>query len=211
MMNNSILTFLAALLSGCVTVNEQLLPKTSTPPPTTKGVVELKPGELVQQLNGEGQNRGILSGTSVLDAINTAFMTRWQDNGLISGYGKPGELPVKPTYTLTLSGTRNEDASILGAVFTGLTLYLIPSSSTLTYDMNADFTNHLSNKTYNVKFKNAVTTWQQLLLVPALPFAWLGSHHMMQDSADYLYSELKKQGAFDAPKEPVPSLTERPI
>ena len=60
-MDKAIVVWIFLVLSGCVTVNEQLLPKTNTPPPVTKAIVELKPGELVQQLNGEGQNRGSLS------------------------------------------------------------------------------------------------------------------------------------------------------
>ena len=73
---------------------------------------------------------------------------------------------------------------------------LLPSSSTLIYDLNLEFTNNHTQKHYTVKAKNAVTTWMQILLFPALPFSWIGSNNMLNDIADYSYDELRKQDAF---------------
>jgi len=57
---------LLIILTGCVTVNEEMLRKVSiSPPPKQTMTVEVKTGELIQKLNGEGQNRGVLSGTTV--------------------------------------------------------------------------------------------------------------------------------------------------
>lgn len=189
---------LLALLTGCMTINEGMLKKVSvTPPQNQTRIVEIKTGELVQQLNGKGDNRGVLSGTTVLNAVAKSMMIRWENKDIISDYGFPGDLKKEPDYTITLSGVRNEDGSIAGAVLSGLTLMLLPSSSTLTYDLNVDFVNHHTNKHYTVKAKNAVTTWMQLLLFPALPFSWIGSNNMLNDIADYSYDELRKQNAFD--------------
>ena len=158
--------------------------------------VEVKTGELIQKLNGEGQNRGVLSGTTVLNAIGKSMMMRWKNKDIIADYGFSGELKKEPDYTVTLSGVRNEDGSMIGAVLSGLTLMLIPSSSTLTYDLNLEFVNNHTHKHYTVKAKNAVTTWMQILLLPALPFSWIGSNNMINDIADYSYDDLSKQGAF---------------
>ncbi len=186
-----------SLLTGCVTVNEEMLQKVNIEEiQEQQKIVEIKTGELVQMLNGEGQNRGVMSGTTVLNALNTSMMERWKNKGIISDYLKTGELKERPDYTLTLSGVRNEDGSIPGAILSGLTLMIIPSSSTLTYDMQIDFVNNHTQKHYKVKAKNAVTTWMQILLLPVFPFSWIGSNNMINDIADYSYNELQKQGAF---------------
>ena len=74
---------------------------------------------------------------------------------------------------------------------------LIPSSSTLTYDLNLEFVNNHTQKHFTVKAKNGVTTWMQILLLPALPVSWIGANNMINDVADYTYDELRKQGAFN--------------
>jgi hypothetical protein len=192
------LAILFRVLTGCVSVNKEMLRQSQLPSSTPfKGVVEVKNGELVQKLNNEGANRGVLSGSTVIDSVSTSILARWKSNDLISDYGAPGNLKTEPDYTLSLSGIRNEDGSIAGAVLSGLTLMLIPTSSTLIYDLNAQFVNHHTHKAYNVPFKNGVTTYLQILLLPALPFSWIGGYNMLADMSDYLYSELSKQGAFN--------------
>ena len=198
-MKNIEITLLAVVvaLTGCVSVNEGMLRQVSISPPQNHAmIVEVKTGELIQKLNGEGQNRGVLSGTTVLNALGKSMMMRWKNKDIIADYGFSGDLEKEPDYTVTLSGVKNEDGSMFGAVLSGLTLMLIPSSATLTYDVNLEFINNHTKKHYTVKSKNAVTTWMQILLLPALPFSWIGSNNMINDIADYSYDELRKQGAF---------------
>jgi hypothetical protein len=196
-MRLSMLTALVVGLTGCVTVNKEMLRHSQLPSSAAyRGVVEVKNGDLVQKLNNEGTNRGVLSGATLIDAVSTAILKRWKGNDLISDYGSPGSLEKEPDYTLSLSGVRNEDSSIAGAIFSGLTLMLIPTSATLTYDLNAEFINNRTHKKYIVPFKNGVTTYTQILLLPVLPFSWIGSSNMLADMSDYLYAELSKQGAF---------------
>jgi hypothetical protein len=184
-------------LVGCVTVNEEMLRKVSVFPPQKPAMtVEVKTGDLIQTLNGEGQNRGVLSGTTVLKSVATSMMLRWKDKGIIADYAFPGDLKKEPDYTIILSGTKNEDSSILAAILSGLTFIIIPTSSTLTYDLNIEFINNHTQKHYIVKAKNAVTIWMQIFLLPAVPFSWIGSHNMVNDIADYSFDELQKQGAF---------------
>ena len=195
----------AATLSGCVTVNEQLLPKRSTPPPQAKGVVEFDVGEVKQLFNDEASPGGMVSTHTAVDSFGKGMLNRWKSTQLIDDYGHAGDLKSSPDYRLTLSGNVKEQGSILGAVATGLTLWVLPSSTTMTYELTARFTRVAGNQTYTVPIRNASTTWLQILLLPALPFGWMGSSHMIEDTADYLYSELHKQGAFDAKPRPVPA------
>jgi len=197
-MKQSVIIGIIVSLTGCMTVNEGMLRKVNVVPPQKQGMtVEIKTGELIQKLNGTGQNQGVFSGTTVLDGVGKSMMARWKSKDIIADYGSSGDLKKNPDYTLTLSGVRNEDGSMAGAVLSGLTLMLLPSSSTLTYDLNLDFVNNHTQKQYTVKAKNAVTTWMQILLLPALPFSWIGGSNMLNDIADYSYDELNKQGAFN--------------
>jgi hypothetical protein len=181
-----------------MTVNEGMLRKANiVTPQNNKVSIEVKTGTLIQKLNGTGRNEGLLSGTTVLNALNTSIMTRWKSKDLIADYGSTNDFKNKPDYTLTVSGEKNEDGSMTGAVLSGLTFMLIPATATVTYDLNFDFVNNHTNQHYSVTAKNAVTTWMQILLLPALPFSWIGSHNMLNDIADYTYDELQKQGAFN--------------
>ena len=202
---------IAAALSGCVTVNEQMLPKRSTPPPMVKGAVEYDVGEVRQLFNNESSPGGMVSTHTAVDSFGKGLLNRWKSNELIDYYGHAGDLKSSPTYRLTLSGDVKEQGSILGAVATGLTLWLLPSSSTMTYDLNARFTHLGRNQTYTVPIRNASTTWMQIFLLPALPFGWMGANQMIEDTADYLYSELHKQGAFDTRPRPTHPASNEPF
>jgi len=193
------LTLLAmvVLLSGCVTLNESMLRKVdSIHAPQKAVIVETKMGELVQKLNGEGANRGVFSGNTVGNQVTKLIMNRWKDKDIISDYGPPGDLKSKPDYTFILSGSRNEDSSIAGAVFSGLTFMLLPSTTTLTFDLNAELIDNRTGQKYQAKAKNGVTSVMQILLLPALPFSWIGNKNAFDDIADHLYSEFYAQGAF---------------
>jgi len=194
----------AATLTGCVTFNEQMLPKRDAPPPAARGTVEWSVGDVRQLLNGESSPGGLASTQSGVSAFGQGMLNRWKSRELIADYGRAGELKAPPAYRLKLSGEIQESASILGSVVTGLSLFLIPSSSTLTYNLKADFTDIARNRTWTVPIRNGSTTWMQILLFPATPFGWMGASHMIEDTADYLYAELHNQGAFESQSRPTP-------
>jgi len=196
-MKNLIVVSLFLVLSGCMTVNEGLIRKVDVPEASNKNLlVEIKPGELVQKLNGQGVNQGVLSGTTVLNALSKSMVLKWKQKGLISDYGFTGDLDANPDYTLLISGTRNEDANMTAAFLSGMALMLIPTTSTLTYDLDAELIDNKTGKHYKSKAKNAVTTWIQILLFPAMPFAWIGTDNMIGDMSMFYYDDFKKQGAF---------------
>lgn len=185
------------LLSGCMTFNEAMLHKVGAFPAQPQAVlVEVRTGTLVQKLNGAGPAKGAFSGSLVLDSVADSMMARWKSKNVITDYAFSAELQQAPDYTLTLSGVRYEESSIKGSIYSGLTLMLYPSSAKLTYDLKLEMINNHTQQRYLVHAKNAATTWTQLFLFPALPFAWLGGKHMVEDMADYAYDELRRQGAF---------------
>jgi hypothetical protein len=204
------------MLSGCMTFSEKMLRKVNIQKEQNPEViVETKTGNLVQKLNGI-PDRGVLSGTTVLGAVVKSMMKRWKNKGIIGDFGPAGKLDKKPDFTLNVSGERDEQGSILGAVLCGLTLYIIPNSNTLIYDLDVELVNNKTQQHYFVKVKNGVTTWTQIIFLPLFPIFWVGSHNMLVDMADYAYNELKRQGAFDwsrqqeAPHQSAPPETTKP-
>ena len=221
-MKKIVLVLVAAVvvLSGCMTFNEAMLRKVDIPKQQNPEViVETKTGNFVQKFNGT-PNRGVLSGTTVLDAVVKSMMIRWKKKGLIADYGVAGKLDKKPDFTLTVSGERDEQGSMLGAVLCGITLYIIPTSSTLIYDLDVELVNNKTQQHYFVKVKNGITTWMEIIFLPLFPIFWVGSHNALVDMGDYAYDELKQQSAFDGgrqqeapqtrPVESTPSKTTRP-
>ena len=186
-----------AVLSGCMTFNEAMLRKVDIPKQQNpEAIVETKTGDFVQKFNGV-PNRGVMSGTTVLNAVTKSMMMRWKKKGLIADYGVAGKLDKEPSFTLIVSGVRDEEGSVLGAVLCGITLYIIPTSYTLIYDLDVELVNNKTQQHYVVKVKNGVTTWMEIIFLPFFAISWVGSHNMMVDMADYAYDELKKQGAFN--------------
>lgn len=194
-----ILIFAGLILQGCMTVNRQMLGKVDVYPPAPKAtaLVEVKTGEFTQTLNGDKIDKDALPGNVVLNALANSMMMRWKRNNIIAGYNYAGSLQTLPDYTIILSGASNKDSSSARNLLCGLTLMLIPASTTMTYDLNIELINNHSKKHYQVKAKNAVTRYTQLFLLPTLPFASTGNQEMLQDIADFTYDELRKQGAFN--------------
>jgi hypothetical protein len=65
----------------------------------------------------------------------------------------------------------DEGAGSMGmAMLTGLTLYVIPSKVTETYRVSATLRDSKSNKKAEIKLEDSFTQWQQILLLPLLPF-----------------------------------------
>lgn len=194
-----LLTTLALAISGCMTFNEKMLRQVESIKPLEKPILlETKTGELVLKLNGRGTGEGPFSGTTVAGNLIKMIGLRWKGKGIVSDFGPTGDLKANPDYTLTVSGVRNEEGSMSMAVLGGLSMMLIPTSSTLVYDLDFELVENKTSKKYNVKAKNAVTTTMEILFIPALPFSWIGASNTLSDIADYVYDEFYKQGAFNS-------------
>src|SRR5512135_1336262 len=109
-MKNLLMVPLAmVMLSGCMTFNENMLRKVDVPKrQNPEVIVETKTGNLVQRYNGS-PNKGVLSGTTVLDAVIKSMMNRWKNRGVVADFGPAGKLDKKPDFTLIVSGVRDEE------------------------------------------------------------------------------------------------------
>jgi len=65
----------------------------------------------------------------------------------------------------------DDGACNMGMAFlTGLTFYIIPSSATDTYKLTAEITKEKTGETKTFQLEDSVTQWQEILLLPLMPF-----------------------------------------
>jgi hypothetical protein len=190
-------------LGACITFNGKELPHVQPKPPAKpRAVVSVQVEDFQRTHNGKHGDLGRLNEGSLGRSTAKQIARFWKQKELINDFGFPGELDDPPTHRLTLSGTIDENSSITAAVFTGLTLYLLPSSAHTTYDLRVRLERLEGEEvagTYEATAKNSVTFWQGLVFLPVTPLgsvAW-GAYGADRDRALFLYHELCKQGAFE--------------
>jgi hypothetical protein len=185
------------VLTGCMTVNQKVLPQgTVLIPPKTPAVVEVKYGQYLSTSNGAVTVDCETSPYYAVSNLTNQLMNRWVRHGLISDYGRAEELTTPPRYTLTVSGSQNDQSSTLVSLLHGLTMQLAPDSTKTTYNVIFQFEDHLTHRQYTVRAKSAYVLWEELFLFPMVPVYQSGANSAVDDIADYLYEELRKQGAF---------------
>jgi len=190
-----LLVLLAAVASqGCMYFNGEELPRREGPetiadPP----VVTFEIGEVKLLRNGEPSQQSAESIGS-RELANTLRI--WESRGLIRDWGRRTELSALPDYSLALTGSQNEEGSVLAAYVTGLSLYLVPSSTTWHYDWQFVLTDLRSGASYRVPVERSASVWVHAVFLPVLPFGSLGQYNGHRDQALYVYTELEKQGAF---------------
>ena len=91
------------------------------------------------------------------------------------------------------------EGSMAMAMLTGLTLYVVPSKAQDTYRLSATVTDMKSNKKAEIRLEDSVTQWQQILLLPLLPFkSTIAEANKCQNKLfDNLGLEIQKSGMLD--------------
>jgi hypothetical protein len=153
-------------------------------------------GEIKLLLNGKDGMKPPMSAHGIGNRALTAVLTRWKGAKLIEDYDPPGDLDREADYRLRISGTQNEQGSILGAFVTGLTLFLFPSSTTLEWDWEFELADLKADREFTVSTKNSMTQWMHLFFLPAFPFFFVGALNADSSLSHYVYAEFERQGAW---------------
>lgn len=189
---------ISLLASGCMSFNDEMLPRREQlPPPEAVMSIAYKTEDFVASRNGktDGFLVSPVSGASIGNSLASAMTRRWKKQGHVSAHGTIAKVP-NPDLILTMSGSRNEQSDLGVAFLTGLTLDLFPSSWTLEFDVQATLENQKTGQTFNAESKNSTTMWHQIFFLPAFPFALVGSTRCVNDIYDDIYFQLQQQGAF---------------
>ncbi|MBU8901669.1 MAG: hypothetical protein KOO69_02905 [Victivallales bacterium] len=184
------------LLTGCMSFNNSEVPLVENKPPKFKPIVEMKLGKFIQTVNGK---KGLKVGSNRSMGYNTLtnILVHWKRKGLIKDYGTVGAFKEKADYILELSGKRDEDMSFFGSFICGFTFFIIPSSTTMKYDLHLRLINQKTKVVYKQDVSDSFTMWMNIIFLPVLPFSTVGIYNMFTDLSMYSYSEFEKQGAFN--------------
>jgi hypothetical protein len=196
-----VLPFLVCFLAGCITFNgdEVRRPEMEKVVGSTVGV-ELKVEKFDKLMNGNSQGVGANFNEGFLGRSEVTQTARiWKSADLIREFGFPADIEESAvTHRLIISGTSDEVGSLFGAFLTGLTLYLIPSSATVTTDVRAKLIRLSDGAEFSAETRNSYTLWQQIVFLPTSilgSIAWGSSGAAVDRSMD-LYDQFDKAGAF---------------
>lgn len=190
---------LLVLTTGCMSFNGQELPVRDIPSnvPVPAPLISIAVGEFATLHNGSGGGLKPMASQSTVGKIHLSQVMRyWKKEGLISNWDLPGALDAAPTHQLTISGTQDEDFSTFAAFMTGFTMFLLPSSDTVTYKFHFELVKESTGEKFSVDTKSSITMWQQIVFLPFFPFSIVGTMNHNRDLSRYVYSEFEKQGAW---------------
>ena len=151
-------------LTGCASFSGNVLPKVAGFPATAD-----KPSVRVslvfrQYMNDQPINLAV---KSVEARLQAKLISRLTGSGLYSSVSVTNQ---NPDVTITVQMDDKGSGSLGMAFLTGLTLYIVPSSATDLYKVSAKVQNHRTGVENTVEMEDFVTQWQQILLLPLLPF-----------------------------------------
>lgn len=144
-------------------------------------------------LNGNPITMGIDKGRKKLV---DRCINRLQKSGL---FGSVSENLSNPDLKLQVNVMDVGEVNIMLSMLTGFSLYIIPSSARDTYRLSAILTDTETFKKTEIKLEDSVTQWQQILLLPLMPFkftiAELGK--CQNKLFDNLALEIQKSGMLE--------------
>ncbi|HJO95715.1 MAG TPA: hypothetical protein QF753_20135 [Victivallales bacterium] len=186
------------LLAGCMSFNNGDVPVVNNQSVLIKDqpTIEYRVGKFDQKFNTESHHRGVKANRAQNRILTDSLLAHWQYEGLIQDYNYAGNLDKKPDYIITMSGYRDEEGSIMRSVICDLTFWMMPTSITVIDNLNIELQNTHTDKVYHTAVKFSETTWMDIVLLPALPIFWIGNNNAQNEASDYIYSQFKKQGAF---------------
>lgn len=155
-------------LAACAGFSGNTLPRVDTFPalasaPAQKPSVALSVS-FRQFLNGAPVT--LLRGTAE-NAHRTRLAGILEESGYFSAVHTDG---TEADLTLEVA-FKDEGSGSMGMAFlTGLTFYLVPSFTTDNFVLDAKLTERASGQEHEVHLEEFVTQWQQILLLPLMPF-----------------------------------------
>src|SRR5690349_1530120 len=179
---------IALSCSGCYTFAGTKLQPIEPEKPTYLPPLEYTVGDFAFTLEGGKMVTSNHAGR----ILNDGIMASWKKRGYISEskYVDGGTFTGTADYNVTLTGSQYGESSVIMQFFTGLTLFLLPSSITQNYDLQYTVEDVKTGKKYQAAVQESDEVIQQLFLLFALPFAGNGHAETLQNMGDHLYDQL---------------------
>ena len=159
--------FFVMNLTGCATFPGEVLPIVEEFPVTTEKPSINLSVTFRQYMNGQPLNIAVK--TVEKDLMERA-LKRFNKSGMystVSSDDPNADISVKFDVV-------DEGSGSMGMAFlTGLTLYIVPSSATDLFKVSAKIRNNKTGGEGVIEIEDFVTMWQQIFLLPVLPFKLL--------------------------------------
>jgi hypothetical protein len=193
---------LGTLAHGCAYVSSTMpLAPMMTPPPAPqfKPTVEQTVGDFAYTV---GDRKMITSNVQGMQ-LNTDILGSWKQSGYIADerYVENGAFTRGADCDVTLNGSQYGESHIVMQVLSYLTLFLVPYSVTQNYDLQYAVQDGASWQLYRASVQTTETIYVELFLLFALPWSVRNHDANMALIGDYLYKQLRDQGAFQKPGE----------
>jgi hypothetical protein len=185
---------LALMCSGCFTTTGGHLAPISPEKPGLQLPIQSTVGDFAMTLEG-GK---LVTSQYMGRQLNDNLLKVWKNKGYIQKYTSvdKGAFKAEVPYHVTLSGSQYGESSIVMQLVSGLTLTLIPYTVDTKWDVQYTLEDARTGKRYSAGVEESMWAIVDLLLFPALPFAFRGEHETFENMADHLYQQLREQGAF---------------
>ena len=185
------------LLAGCMNFNHVDIPEVHNKEPKTIPTIGIKVGDFKQYCDGEIDTRNIISNEQMGLNCLAGMLAPWKNGELIKEYQPIEKYKKIPDYTLVLNGFINEDSSTTLNIVSALTLFIIPSYITASFDLSFVLINNTTKEEYKNNLKTSFTTWKDLVFLPLFPLFWIRMDNRITDKSMYMYHLLNEQGAFN--------------
>jgi len=173
------------------------LPEIKNSPPKEKFSIEMQVGDFKQYYNNKIDKRGIISDKDMGYNCLVGIVEPWKNSKLISSYEKETDKKAHQAYTLNVDGKITQIASPTLNIFSVITLFIIPSYNTTTFDLKMKLKDNATGKIFNATLYSSFTIWKELIFLPLFPLFLSDMDEGRLSKSMHLYHEFKKQGAFN--------------
>ncbi|TXK93167.1 hypothetical protein BMR05_13645 [Methylococcaceae bacterium HT4] len=185
---------LLTLLNGCMTFSGDRLSDLNPIIPKRSPSIEESVGDFTMHIDG-GK---LITNNKAGRIINDSILDNWKKNNYISDftYVPKEKFTGNAEYNLTLKGHQEGNSSIVMQILSGLTLFVIPNSVDISYDLIYELEEVSTGKKYTTKVSEDVAVTHWILFFPALPFSLIGSFNAFERLSEHAYQDFDEQGAF---------------
>ena len=152
----------AVALAGCAGFRQGKVSVTSWPLTATRKPSIGLTVTLENSLNGKPIDAGA---ATLLEKASVQIQELYYESGLFSEVRRTTE---DTDLVAIIRIKRSEDGSLAMAFLTGLTLYVLPSSADITWNVRTEFRDRDGKTLGTIEKTEVVTLWQQLFLFPVM-------------------------------------------
>ena len=158
-------------------------------------------------MNGQPLNFAVKAGES---RLQDKIIERFVRSGMFSAVSVSN-----PNSDLSVTVEMKDDGSgsLVMAFITGLTFFIVPSSATDCYKVTAKVRNNKSGVEKTFEVEDFVTTWQEILLLPFLPFnfAPVVANDVLNNVMDTVAVKVHDAACIEMSKATVPPSVTVPV